>query len=84
LNSRADFGGSCILIEPDSAGAVMFSVRKHRQRATREGPEHGHVCDAGTEESARATVAALNRAAETVLQHIPGYERRITELAIPE
>jgi hypothetical protein len=42
------------------------------------------VCDADTEESAWATVAALNRAAETVRQHVPGYERRIPELAIPE
>jgi hypothetical protein len=41
-------------------GERIFAV------TTTEDPEYGHVCEAYTEESAKAIVAALNRAAETV------------------
>jgi hypothetical protein len=39
------------------------------------------VCDADAEESATATVAALNRAAETVRDHINLYDQKIIPVA---
>ena len=51
-------------------GERIFAV------TTTEDPEYGHVCEAYTEESAKAIVAALNRAAETVRDHINRYEQK--------
>lgn len=52
------------------AGERIFEV------TTTEEPEYGHVCEAATEDSAKAIVAALNSAAETVRQHIKRYEQK--------